>query len=108
MQGFNMGRYHPPASLDPDLDNKRSRGFNRNANGSSTRGSGPPTVRFEMPFAIWCTNCQPEQIIGQGVRFNAQKVKVGNYYTSPIWAFRIKHTLCGGPIEIRTDPQAGD
>lgn len=65
-----------------------------------------PTVRFEMPFAIWCTTCTPhETIIGQGVRFNAEKKKVGNYYSTPIFSFRMKHTACGGWIEIRTDPK---
>lgn len=59
-----------------------------------------------MPFAIWCTNCKPrETLIGQGVRFNAEKKKVGNYYSTPIYSFRMKHTACGGWIEIRTDPK---
>lgn len=58
-----------------------------------------------MPFAVWCTNCKPnEVIIGQGVRFNAEKKKVGNYHSTPIYSFRMKHTVCGGWIEIRTDP----
>ncbi|KAF2669818.1 DUF572-domain-containing protein [Microthyrium microscopicum] len=108
MQGFNMGRYHPPSSLDKSLAEKSSHGFNKQANGKRTQATGPPTVRFEMPFAIWCTTCTPEAIIGQGVRFNAQKAKVGNYHTSPIWGFTMKHTTCGGLIEIRTDPQLGD
>ncbi len=63
------------------------------------------TVRFEMPFPIWCTHCPKPTIIGQGVRFNAEKKKVGNYYSSPIYSFRMKHVACGGIIEIRTDPQ---
>lgn len=59
-----------------------------------------------MPFAVWCTTCKPnETIIGQGVRFNAEKKKVGNYHSTPIYSFRMKHTACGGWIEIRTDPQ---
>lgn len=59
-----------------------------------------------MPFAIWCTNCKPNEVlIGQGVRFNAEKKRVGNYYSTPIYSFRMKHTLCGGWIEIRTDPK---
>lgn len=59
-----------------------------------------------MPFAIWCTTCKPhETIIGQGVRFNAEKKKIGNYYSTPIYSFRMKHTACGGWIEIRTDPE---
>lgn len=63
------------------------------------------TVRFEMPFPIWCTHCPKPKIIGQGVRFNAEKKKVGNYYSSPIYSFRMKHVACGGWIEIRTDPK---
>ena len=39
------------------------------------------------------------------MRFNAEKKKVGNYYSSPIYSFRMKHTDCGGWIEIRTDPK---
>lgn len=59
-----------------------------------------------MPFAVWCTTCKPhETIIGQGVRFNAEKKKVGNYYSTPIYSFRMKHIVCGGWIEIRTDPK---
>jgi coiled-coil domain-containing protein 130 len=68
--------------------------------------TGALIVRFEMPFAVWCTNCKPHPIIiGQGVRFNAEKLKVGNYYSTPIYSFRMKHTVCGETIEIRTDPQ---
>lgn len=59
-----------------------------------------------MPFSVWCTTCKPhETLIGQGVRFNAEKKKVGNYYSTPIYSFRMKHTQCGGVIEIRTDPK---
>lgn len=39
------------------------------------------------------------------MRFNAEKKKVGNYYSTPIYSFRMKHTVCGGTIEIKTDPQ---
>lgn len=58
-----------------------------------------------MPFPIWCSTCTKPTIIGQGVRFNAEKKKVGNYYTTPIFSFRMKHIVCGGSIEIRTDPK---
>ena len=63
------------------------------------------TVRFEMPYPIWCTTCPKPTIIGQGVRFNAEKKKVGNYHSTPIYSFRMKHISCGGWIEIRTDPK---
>lgn len=74
-------------------------------NRAKKAGQGILTVRFEMPFAIWCTTCPQETIIGQGVRFNAEKKMVGNYYSTPIYSFRMKHTACGGWIEIRTDPK---
>ncbi|KAI4276567.1 MAG: hypothetical protein LQ337_002397 [Flavoplaca oasis] len=79
----------------------------RHALGSRARkaGQGILTVRFEMPYAIWCSHCPKPTIIGQGVRFNAEKKKVGNYHSTPIFAFRMKHNVCGGWIEIRTDPK---
>lgn len=43
--------------------------------------------------------------IGAGVRYNAQKSKVGKYFSTPIFAFRCKCHLCSGWFEIRTDPQ---
>lgn len=58
-----------------------------------------------MPYAIWCTGCPRETLIPQGVRFNAEKKRVGTYLTSPIFAFRMRHTACGTTIEIRTDPK---
>lgn len=39
------------------------------------------------------------------MRYNAQKRKVGNYYSTPIFAFRCKCHLCSHWFEIRTDPQ---
>lgn len=39
------------------------------------------------------------------MRYNAQKKKVGNYYSTPIYAFRCKCHLCSGWFEIRTDPK---
>ncbi|KAI9096555.1 CWC16 protein, partial [Phlyctochytrium arcticum] len=60
-------------------------------------------VRFELPFNIWCTHCNKH--VGMGVRYNAEKKKVGMYYTTPILEFRMKCHLCSGWIEIRTDPK---
>ncbi|XP_017715894.1 PREDICTED: coiled-coil domain-containing protein 130-like, partial [Rhinopithecus bieti] len=40
-------------------------------------------IRFEMPYNIWCDGCKNH--IGMGVRYNAEKKKVGNYYTTPIY-----------------------
>ncbi|KAI1803344.1 DUF455 domain protein [Daldinia bambusicola] len=100
MQGFNMGRYVPPdvegTTTGNKLHKKRPPGFS---------ASGQQTVRFEMPFAIWCAHCPQPTLIAQGVRFNAAKRKVGSYFSTPIFAFRLAHAACGGAIEIRTDPQ---
>lgn len=93
MQGFNMGRYWPPDE-DTHPPFKRPKPASR-----------PPTVRFEMPFAIWCATCPRPTIIGQGVRFNAEKRREGSYYSTPIWGFRFRHAECGGEIEMRTDPK---
>jgi len=101
-----MGRYVPPDLEGTTSFNSASgKGHPLGARARKLKTEGILVVRFECPFPIWCTTCQPEQIIGQGVRFNAEKKKVGNYYSTPIWSFGIKHTVCGGRIEIRTDPK---
>lgn len=96
-----MGRYYPPDASNAPTFNK-SHPLGARANKIS---QGTLTVRFELPFAVWCQHCTPEAIVGQGVRFNAAKKKVGNYYSTPIWSFRMKHTACGGEWEIKTDPK---
>jgi coiled-coil domain-containing protein 130 len=110
MQGFNMGRYIPPASQDPSLSSNKVGGFNSQKGhplGSrfSKAKQGLITVRFEMPFDVWCESCKPEFLIKQGIRFNAEKKKVGKYLTSPIWEFSFRHPPCSGIIAIRTDPE---
>ncbi|KAJ5835563.1 CWC16 protein [Penicillium robsamsonii] len=82
MQGFNMGRYVPPDQEGVTTGNKLA--------GKHALGARAP------PAHNWRIN---------RVRFNAEKKKVGNYYSTPIYSFRMKHTVCGGTIEIRTDPQ---
>ncbi|KAH8170928.1 hypothetical protein LIA77_09709 [Sarocladium implicatum] len=94
MQGFNMGRYVPPDKEGLTTGNALHR-----------KRTVPSTIRFELPFAVWCGTCPKPTIIGQGVRFNATKTRVGSYYSTPIWAFRFKHVACGGEIEVRTDPE---
>ncbi|OAA51674.1 DUF455 domain protein [Metarhizium rileyi] len=105
MQGFNMGRYVPPDLEGAISANKLHGKHALGQRASKLASSGILTVRFEMPFPIWCSSCPKPTIIAQGVRFNAEKKKVGNYYTSPIWSFRFRHAACGGAIEMRTDPK---
>ena len=101
-----MGRYVPPELEGTTSFNAASgKGHALGARARKLKSEGILIVRFELPFAVWCTGCKPEQIIGQGVRFNAEKKKVGNYYSTPIWSFRFKHTTCSGWIEVRTDPK---
>ena len=104
-----MGRYVPPDLEGVLAPNAASgKGHALGARARKLKTEGVLTVRFELPFAVWCTTCQPEQIVGQGVRFNAEKKKVGNHYSTPIWQFRFKHTACGGWIEVRTDPASAE
>lgn len=83
-------------------------------------------IRFEMPYNIWCDGCKNH--IGMGVRYvfsvlfllivsghvcnvlslffryNAEKKKIGMYYTTPVYQFRMKCHLCDNHFEIKTDP----
>ncbi|XP_043599752.1 coiled-coil domain-containing protein 130 homolog [Bombus pyrosoma] len=59
-------------------------------------------VRFEMPYNIWCDGCGNH--IGMGVRYNAEKKKIGMYYSTPLYQFRMKCHLCDNHFEIKTDP----
>lgn len=111
MQGFNMGRYVPPDQEGVVSGNRLLGNRAQKAN-----AAGVPIVRFEMPFAVWCDGCEARTIgrdgktthpvlIGQGVRFNAEKHKTGNYYSTPIFTFRMRHPACGTWLAIRTDPK---
>jgi coiled-coil domain-containing protein 130 len=104
MQGFNMGRYVPP-DQEGLMSGNQLHGKHALGARANKISKGILTVRFEMPYPIWCTHCPKPTIIGQGVRFNAEKKKVGNYLSTPIFSFRMKHVACGGWIEIRTDPK---
>lgn len=99
-----MGRYVPP-DQEGIISGNQLHGKHALGARANKLSQGILTVRFEMPFPIWCTTCPKPTIIGQGVRFNAEKKKVGNYYSSPILSFRMKHVACGGWITIQTDPK---
>lgn len=96
-----MGRYYPP-------DAEKAPQFNKSSHplGSRARklNQGILTVRFEVPFAIWCETCKPPVLIGQGIRANAEKKQIGKFHSTPVFSFRFKHTICGGWLEIHTDP----
>jgi coiled-coil domain-containing protein 130 len=104
-----MGRYYPPSSDEPPTFNTSS---SLRATTRRNAATGAQTVRFEMPFAVWCAGCEARThqptLIPQGVRFNAEKKKVGMYLSTPVWSFRMRHGACGAAVEIRTDPKAGE
>lgn len=100
-----MGKYVPPDEEGRTSGNALHKKHPLGKRASKLASQGILTVRFEMPFPIWCSSCAKPTIIGQGVRFNAEKKKVGMYYTTPIWSFRFRHVACGGWIEMRTDPK---
>ncbi|KAG8830474.1 hypothetical protein FRB91_009195 [Serendipita sp. 411] len=102
MQGFN--KYYPP-DYDPNKHHTLNDYQGKHALGVRARkiDQGILITRFELPFNIWCGTCNAH--IGMGVRFNAEKQKVGMYYSTPVYAFRCKCHLCSGWFEIRTDPK---
>lgn len=61
------------------------------------------TIRFEMPFNVWCGSCTHS--IGKGVRFNAEKKQIGMYYSTRIWSFSMRCPICSNKIEVETDPK---
>eukprot|EP00051_Salpingoeca_urceolata_P010549 m.129250 g.129250 ORF g.129250 m.129250 type:complete len:347 (+) comp16754_c4_seq1:282-1322(+) len=63
-------------------------------------------IRFELPFNVWCGGCEAH--IERGVRYNAEKKKIGNYYTTPIYSFQMKCHLCPNKFIIETDPKNCD
>ncbi|XP_057283765.1 probable splicing factor YJU2B [Pezoporus wallicus] len=100
-------KYYPP-----DFDPAKHRSLNKYHGSHPLRerarklAQGILVIRFEMPFNIWCDGCKNH--IGMGVRYNAEKTKVGNYYTTPIYRFRMKCHLCVNHIELQTDPAGCD
>lgn len=63
-------------------------------------------IRFEMPYNIWCEGCNNH--IGMGVRYNAEKTKVGMYYSTPVYQFKMKCHLCDNHFIIKTDPAVSE
>lgn len=100
MQPFN--KYYPP-DYDGKSNINKMAGTHALGRRAHKINQGILIVRFELPYNIWCGSCK--QHIGQGVRFNAEKKRIGNYYSTPIWSFRMKCHLCSAPFEIKTDPE---
>ncbi|CAO1637839.1 unnamed protein product [Sympodiomycopsis kandeliae] len=104
MQGFNMGRYRPWDS-DPRRDsfNSHTGTHALGKRGRQESSKGILIVRFELPFPIWCLNCN--QSLAQGTRYNAEKKHVDDYYSTKIYHFTCKCRHCSHAFVIRNDPQ---
>lgn len=99
-KGQNM--YYPP-DYDPKYGGlNKFQGTHALRERARKLDQGILIIRFEMPYNIWCDGCKNH--IGMGVRYNAEKKKVGMYYTTPVYQFRMKCHLCDNHFEIKTDP----
>ncbi|XP_040306034.1 putative splicing factor YJU2B isoform X1 [Herpailurus yagouaroundi] len=79
-----VNKYYPP-DFNPEKHGSLNRYHNSHPLRERARklSQGILIIRFEMPYNIWCDGCKNH--IGMGVRYNAEKKKVGNYYTTPIY-----------------------
>lgn len=95
--------YNPP-DWDPGKEGRNQYQGSHGALGDRARKlhKGILIIRFEVPFNMWCDGCGA--LIGKGVRFNADKKQIGNYLSTKIWSFTMRHH-CGCEIEIITDPK---
>ncbi|VEL38188.1 unnamed protein product [Protopolystoma xenopodis] len=100
-------KYYPP-DFDPKIHKTLSRyhGIHPLRDRGQKASEGIIKIRFEMPYNCWCLTCKNP--IGMGVRYNAEKIQVGMYHSTPIFKFKMPCHLCAGTIEIQTDPQNFD
>jgi Saf4/Yju2 protein len=61
-------------------------------------------VRFELPYDGFCLGCGAH--VSRGTRFNAEKIKKGNYFSTVIWEFKMKCRICAKQeFIIKTNPK---
>jgi coiled-coil domain-containing protein 130 len=103
-----QNKYYPP-DWDPSKGS-----INHYVKSKAKKSSGPvghitkehpdrdgKTVRFELPFNIWCGVLEEDgsssgcgKHIAMGVRYNAAKREAGAYHSTKIWEFNFKCHLC--------------
>lgn len=96
-------KYYPPEWTPDQGSINTFRGSHPLRERARKLDQGIMIIRFELPYNIWCGGCGEH--VGMGVRYNAEKSKVGNYYSTPIYKFRMKCHLCDNHFEIQTDPK---
>ena len=101
-----MGKYYPPdydpskGSLNTQLGQHPLR-----QRAAKLASDGILVVRLEMPFNAWCLGCGRH--IGKGVRYNADKKQVGQYFSTKIWEFSMTcHTCMVSQTAARTERSA--
>jgi len=57
-------------------------------------------------FKVVCSGC--DQYISMGNRYDAEKIIIGKYHTTPVYKFTMNCHVCLCKWEIRTDPQTLD
>jgi hypothetical protein len=61
-------------------------------------------VRFELPYDGFCHGCGAH--VSKGTRFNAEKARGGNYFSTVIWEFKMKCRICAKQeFIIKTNPK---
>ncbi|KAL8444737.1 hypothetical protein Emag_005366 [Eimeria magna] len=98
------GFYYPPA-FDPKTHGSLNRFHGNHPLGRRAQDLhlGILIIRFEMPFKVSCLSC--DEIIDKGVRFNAEKRRVGAYFSTPVYSFSFSCPACSHPFVITTDPK---
>jgi len=100
---------------------QRKKGFEHHFGKSRTKNldKGLLVIRFEMPFKVQCLRCST--YVGQGTRYDADKKKVGKYFSTPLYEFAMRcgaitghdqsadgGVHCNQRFVIRTDPKNDD
>ena len=100
-------KYYPPA-FDPSRHGSINNYVGSHPLGSRARllHRGILIIRFEVPFHFYCSGC--ENHVAKGVRYNAQKKTVGQYFSTNILEFSMKCHLCPNIIKFQTDPKECD
>lgn len=98
-----VNKYYPPEWTPQDGSINKFKGQHPLRERARKLDQGILIVRFELPFNIWCGGCGCH--VGMGKRYNAEKKKVGMYYSTPILSFRMKCHECPHWFEIQTDPK---
>jgi coiled-coil domain-containing protein 130 len=102
-----QNKYYPP-DFDPAVHGSLNgyHGVHALRERARKLDQGILIIRFEAPWGFWCGGCHNH--VERGVRYNAEKKKVGNYYTTPVFAFTMKCHLCDNRFTFETDPKACD